>query len=185
MDPFALLKGAVENGWRLGLAMFLSGAAVPILDRFDLPRPGVLSEWSGVSTLISIAGLAVLITSIVGHAITAYSRSAATRAEARKEDASVLANIQTLNKPELTILYGALHGSQSRFEVDSGTIGDRLLRKKIFVAVGFPQRETFICEVHRVVLAERMRLLPVLREAAESANKFPSVQRHGSGWIVA
>ena len=187
----ALLKSAVDNGWRLGLAMLSAGAAVPILDRFDLLRPGGLSKWSGV--LIFVAGLAALITSMVGHAITtARSRSAAARvevgeedaAEAREEDASVLANIQTLSKQELAILYVALTVPQRRYEVDPGTIGDQLLKKNIFVAVGVVPRVAFVCEVHPAVLAERTRLLPALREAAESANEFPSVQQRASGWIV-
>jgi hypothetical protein len=187
----ALLKSAVDNGWRLGLAMLSAGAAVPILDRFDLLRPGGLSKWSGV--LIFVAGLAALITSMVGHAITtARSRSAGARvevgeedaAEAREEDASVLANIQTLSKQELAILYVALTVPQRRYEVDPGTIGDQLLKKNIFVAVGVVPRVAFVCEVHPAVLAERTRLLPALREAAESANEFPSVQQRASGWIV-
>jgi hypothetical protein len=186
-----LLKSALDNGWRLGLAMLSAGAAVPILDRFNLLRPGGLSKWSGV--LIFVAGLAALITSIVGNAITkARSGSAAARAEAleedaaeaREEDASVLANIQTLSKQELAILYAALTVPQRRYEVDPGTVGDQLLKKNIFVAVGVVPRVAFICEVHPAVLAERTRLLPALREAAESANEFPSVQQRASGWIV-
>ena len=147
--------------------MLSAGAAVPILDRFDLLRPGGLSKWSGV--LIFVAGLAALITSMVGHAITtARSRSAAARvevgeedaAEAREEDASVLANIQTLSKQKLAILYVALTVPQRRYEVDPGTIGDQLLKKNIFVAVGVVPRVAFVCEVHPAVLAERTRLLP-------------------------
>ena len=65
-----------------------------------------------------------------------------------------------------------------------GTVGDQLLKKNIFVAVGVVPRVAFVCEVHPAVLAERTRLLPALREAAESANEFPSVQQRASGWIV-
>jgi hypothetical protein len=148
MNPFALLKFTVDNGWRLGLATLSVGTTLRM-------RDGSGVEARGEDT-----------------------------AEAR-EDALVLANIPTLSKQELAILYAALTVSQHRYEVDTGTVGDHLLKKNIFVAIGvIPSRVAFICEVHPAVLAERTRLLPALREAAESASEFPSVQQRGSCWTV-
>jgi hypothetical protein len=78
---FAVLRSAVENGWRFGLVLLLVGIAVPLLDHFDIPKPGALKEWIGPSTVFALVGLAVLITSLVGT-VAAHLQARYRRADA-------------------------------------------------------------------------------------------------------
>ena len=93
------------------------GVAIPVLDHFDIPRPGAVKEWIGYSTVFALVGLAVLITSLVGTAATYLRSWYQKRAERRRESTEALENIQTLDKQHLLLLYGALTGPRRRFDV--------------------------------------------------------------------
>src|SRR5262249_34383918 len=158
---------------------------VPFLDHFDVPKPGALREWIGFSTVFALTGVAVLVMSLVGAAAT-YQRSwYQERAERRRESNDALENIQTLPKDQLLLLYSVLDRPRRFDGRHENYLLVELVRKKVLVTVG-KGMNSWLCEVHPAILAERQRLLPVLRQACEMPGAFPKVQRqHTRVWTVA
>jgi hypothetical protein len=73
-----------------------------------------------------------LIAALVGILVEDFRQRRTDRAEEQEEGADVLANIETLRKPELDDLRRVLLDAPRRFDVQHGSIGDGLLNKEKF-----------------------------------------------------
>ncbi len=185
MDALSFLAKFFDVTARVGAAFALAAAVLYL---------GRVAGVEFFKALDPVLYQAIVVAGIVGACSVAvdmlialrkfFSRWLKERTERRRGWTDALENIQTLDKDRLLLLYGALAGSQQRFDVSHEIReGLDLVRKNIFVTVG-ESWTCWTCEVHPAILAERQRLLPVLKQACDTPGRFPIVRRQAGAWTV-
>jgi hypothetical protein len=162
----ALIRFAVDNGWRVGIILALAGGAILFADASDWPREGVLGSWLGWATTFLGIGCALLATSgiaLILRGVAWVWARLQKRREMARERLEVKANAQSLNPLELEALRDILTRGVTRFEVEMGSAAHRLLSKGMLVSV----RDIgggWICELHPAIQADRDRLLSEIQQ---------------------
>jgi hypothetical protein len=142
----ALVRFAVENGWRVGIILFLASGGILLADAYDLPREGVLFRWLDLATICFVMGCALLAASGVALILRGVARVWTRLQSRRQERHEVQANFQTLNRLELTALRDILTSGAVRFEIQFRSVGDALLKKGLLVPVRSLGGDNIICE---------------------------------------
>jgi hypothetical protein len=176
----ALVRFAVENGWRVGIILFLGGGGMLLADHYGLPRESVLEPWLGWGTIVFVIGCAFLAASVIAlifQGVTSVwarlRQRKATKRQMIQEGREVKANLQTLTRDELLALQDILIRKLYRFEIMLNSVGDALRRKGILVLVQQVDGFRMICEPHRVIQAGRDELLREIEQvlAAPAASR--------------
>ena len=86
-------------------------------------------------------------------------------ASLRRQSEEAMANLQTLNRDELRVLFGMLQSGTRRFAV---TIGDEkypLLQRGILVERSRVDAATSMCDFDSAILANRERIVDLIMDA--------------------
>jgi hypothetical protein len=184
----ALIRFAVENGWRVGIILFLASGGILFADAYNWPRESVLTPWLGWAAvffvigcaLLAASGIALILRGVAWVCVWVWARYRKHR-EMVRERREVHANLQTLNPFEDEALRNILTSGAVRFDVRMGSPDQLLLSKGMLVRVQ-DIGGGWICELHPAIQAERDRVLPEIqqrlnRRALQSFKQFELEQR--------
>jgi len=168
MDAIAtLLRSALENGWRLGVLLFLGGEFVLLADHNDWPKTGVLKDFLEWATVTLLVGLAILIASGFYNSVDRLRRRSRRKQQEAEEQRAraVLEHLYTLDARERAFLMAALIGPPQRIQLPTefgeGELAKSLISKHIFTVVG-STRGFAICELHPVMREFKTEILAAL-----------------------
>lgn len=163
----AIIRSALDSGWRLGSLLFVGGSLFLLAHRFGFPEPRVLAEWVAWAGVSLIVGATLLLTSSmikvfewIGQRSTARKKKAVAAAHAEALERSIGLNISTLRPEQAGILLELLRDPRQRFEIPFNSGAYALIERHILVTKqSLSHSNSYLCELHPTVVARRDMLI--------------------------